>query len=160
MPDRPGWYQAGAPAHDLHRGDGRPGRLQHGQRIGLGVEGIDRAGAAMHIARHRRAAADAGRTQRFVLRAVAGIGMADLRQGKIGKAAVHVAPGRRDQVGQQRRPHVGEFRGDGIGQLELGLAAAEELRVILRQEGPGHGLVEAARGQHAARRQHALLQHG
>ena len=84
--------------------------------------------------------------------------MAHFANREIGKAALPVAPRRRNEIGKQRRPHVGEFRRNGIGKLQLRLPAAEQFRMRLRNERPGHRLIEAPRRKPAPRRQHALLQ--
>lgn len=76
--------------------------------------------------------------------------------------------GRNSRCGQQRQAgravsrgaHVGEFGGDGIGQLQLRRATAETRRVCGRNEAPCHRFVEAARGEHAARETAAVLDGG
>ena len=69
-----------------------------------------------------------------------------------------------DQSRNQARPHVGEIGCDRIGERELGLSAAEQFGVRLRDERPGHGFGQIARGERALglagavldRRQHRL----
>ncbi len=141
--------------HDLHRRHRRAGGGQHRERIALGVEGIDLAGpGSTSGGRCRDALASARRTPLaavdLILRPVAAEDLPDLEQRDVGEAAVGVALRRRDQAGQQARPHVGEIGRDRIGERQFGLGAAEQFGLRLRDERPGHRL------DHAARRQRAL----
>ena len=84
--------------------------------------------------------------------------MAHFAKRHIGKAPLPVAPRGGNEIGNERGPHVREFRRNGIGKLQFRLSAAEQFRMRLRNERPGHRLVEAPRRKPAPRRQHALLQ--
>ena len=148
----------GGTTYHLHGGGGSARRFQHGNRIGLGIEGINGARWPMHIAAGEGTAPDTRRAQRLILGPVAGIGMAHFRQHHVGKAAIHVAAGRRNQVGQQRGPHVGEFGRDRVGEFQFRLATTKQSGMGFGQEGPGDRLVEAARREDAAAAEHALLQ--
>ena len=104
-------------------------------------------------------AADAGRLgeraphargrDELILRPVAAENLAHFKQRDIGEAAVGVLLRAGDQAGQQARPHVGEVGRDRIGERQLRLAAAEQLRLRLGDERPRHRLDHAARGERA-----------
>ena len=100
--------------------------------------------------RRRKAVANAGGRDQLVLRLVAPEHLSDLEQRHIRKAAVGIGLRGGDQAGQQARPHVGQVGSDRIGERELGLSAAEQLGMRLRDERPRHRL------DHAARRERAL----
>ena len=130
-------------------------RGQHGQRIGLGVEGVDGAGGPRPVARHRHVVAHAGGD-----RALAGgrrvlVLRADLEQRRIGEAARLVARGRVDQVGQDRGPHRVELGGDRVQQPQVGAAAAEALGLLAAagttRSRPRSGRARRAPGAPAAR---------
>ena len=78
-------------------------------------------------------------------------GRADLEQGRVGEAPARVAAGRVDQVGQQRRAHAVQFRGDRIGQQHLRLTAAEQLGRLAAGEAEGHGFRIARRRERTTR---------
>ncbi len=109
LADAAGVIPVGPRGEGLQLVDRRADRGEHRQRVGLGVEEIDGAALLRPVARAVHAAADAGGADPLVLRPVAGIDLADLEERKIGKAARHVAPGRGNQVGQERGAHVGKL---------------------------------------------------
>ena len=127
--ERPGWNQAGAAGDDLHLVGREAEHVEERERVGLGVEGRDRRRLRRPVPaaafRPRRAAADAGGGDQLILRPVAAIDLADLEEGEIGEAAIGVALRRRDQAGQQARPHVRHVGGDRVGERERRIAAAE-----------------------------------
>ena len=154
-PERPGWNQAGASRLDLQLGDRRAEGVEHGQRVGLGVEHVDGA-------RHCRTSARPpppirGAAARMPPAAAPGppAGRRD-RSGRprtaptSPMAAVGVALRGRQQAGQQARAHVasGRRRSDWRGSSAR-RAAAEELGVGPGDERPGHRLDHAARGERA-----------
>ena len=129
VPERPGCSQAGPAGHDLQRLRRCAGRDEHGERVGLHVEHIGRAVAAPVPPRaggSRERAAHAGRGGELVLRLVAAEHLPDLEQRRVGKAAVGVLLRRCDQARNEARPHVGEVRGDRVGERKLRLSAAEQ----------------------------------
>ena len=139
--------------HDLQRLRRRAGRRQHRERIGFGVEGVDFAVALAPMpadaGRFCQRAAHAGGGGELIGRRVAAKDLADFEQGGIGEAAVGVLLRRRDQAGDQARPHVGEIGGDRIGQRQFRLAAAEQFGVGFGNERPGHRFDKIARGERA-----------
>jgi len=70
--------------------------------------------------------AHAGGRDQLVFGLVALEHLADLEQRDIGRAAIGIGLRRRDQAGQQARPHVRQVGSDRVGERELGLAAAEQ----------------------------------
>ena len=124
-----------AAGHDLQRLRRRAGRHQHRERIGFGVEGVDLAVALAPMpadaGRFGQRAAHAGGGGELIGRRVAAKNLADFEQAGIGEAAIGVLLRRRDQAGNEARPHVGEIGGDRIGERELGLAAAEQFGLRL-----------------------------
>src|SRR5262245_22909221 len=83
----------------------------------------------------------------LVLWPVAGKNLSHLEQGDVGMTTVGIALDCHDQTRKQARTHVGEFSSDGIGERQLGLAAAEQLRFPPGNERPGDGLDEPAGGE-------------
>ncbi len=166
--------EPGRPArHDLQCLRRRSGCEQRRERVALHVESINVCGVLLGrgarpmAADARRLGARATHTARsgeLILRPVAAEDLSDLEQRRIGKAAVGILLRGGDQAGNEARPHVGEVGCDRIGERELRLAAAEQLGVRLRDERPGDGLDQAARGKRALalaiaqldRRQHRL----
>ncbi len=94
-------------------------------------------------------AAQAAGCRELVFRVVALEDLSDLEQRGIGKAAVGIALRRHDQAGNEAWPHVGQFGGDRVGKRQCRAAAAEKLGLVFRDERPGDGLNQAARGQRA-----------
>ncbi len=147
--------------HDLQRLCRRAGGREHGERVGLAIEGVDLAG------RRRPRPADAGRLGEraahaagggeLVLRPIAAEDLPDLEQRQVGKAAVGVLLRRGGKPGNQARPHVGQVRRNRIGERKLCFSAAEQLGLRLRDERPGHRLDHAARGERALGFAHAQL---
>ena len=97
--------------HDLQRLCRRAGGRQHGERVGLGIEGVDLAGRrrprpadAGHLGERAAHAAGSGE---LVLRPIAAEDLPDLEQRHVGKAAVGVLLRRGGKPGNQARPHVG-----------------------------------------------------
>ena len=125
----------------------RAHRIQDRQRVGFGVEGVHAPGRAIPMARSGAARAHARGHRGLADGGVVDVAGADLEQCQIGKAAVGVASGGGDQVGQDRRPHVVELVADRVGEAERRIGAAEQLGLGGRGEGPGHRLDHAARGQ-------------
>ena len=97
LPERPGWYQAGASADHLQAGRRRTGGGEHGERIGLGIVDIDGPRLAAPMAIAVATLADAGGAQRFVLRPVAGIGLADLEERDVGEGRAPCCARRRQR---------------------------------------------------------------
>ena len=139
--------------HDLQRLRRRTSRRQHGERIGLGVEGIDFAIAFAPMAPDARRlcqrAAHAGGGRELIRRRVAAKHLADFEQADIGKTAIGVPLRRRDQARDKARPHVGEIGRDRIGERQLRLAAAEQVRLLLLDERPSHRFDQIARAERA-----------
>ena len=96
------------------------------------------------------AEAHAGCGNELILWVRPAIGLAKLEQRAVGKAAVAVPLRRGDEARQEPRPHLGKLGRDRIAQSELRRAAAEQSRLIRRDERPGDGLDQPARGEHAA----------
>src|SRR6516225_4165365 len=85
-------------------------------RIGLGSERIRSRGFAGPVAarahKRRMAEAHACSDNELILWEGTTIGLADLEQRAVGKAAIAVALCRGDKPGQEPRPHLGEPRRD------------------------------------------------
>ena len=150
---------------DLQPAGGDAERLQQRERVGLDVEdahgALLRRPMAAGAGGQSEAAAQSGGGDLLALLVLAQEDLTDLEQSDIGKAARGVAAGRGREAGQQARPHVGELGGDRIGEREaIVVAAPNSLRLLLRDEGPGDGLHQTARGERAARGARALLQQG
>ncbi len=115
----------------------------------------------------QRTAQAAGRDE-LILGLVAPENLPDLEQRHVGIATVGIALRRRNQPGEQARPHIGQFSGDRIGQGEFGLTTAEQFGLALRYERPRHRFGEPANGQRALglagadldRRQHGFTRIG
>ena len=95
------------------------------------------------------ARADAGGDQRLAARRRIGEDGAHLEQAEIGEPAIGVAPRGGDQRRQDRRAEIGKGAGNGVFQTQIIAAAAERPRLILADEGIGHGLDQAAGGKAA-----------
>ncbi len=135
----------------------RPQLVQQGHQVGLQCE--QRVIAAPVPAPGRMGGDQAGHHRRLTLRRVAAIDGADLEQGHIGEPLARVAPGRLDQVGQDRGPHAVQVRGDRVGDHQGLIAAAEQARRLARQEAPADGLGET-KGRHGPPRgPHPALAH-
>ena len=139
----------------LQRSDGRAQFLEQGQQVGLDGEDV----ALRGLVPAARGLRDQDRRDDGALvgRLVAVEGRADLEQGRVREALAGVAAGRLDQVGQQRRAHAVQLRGDRIGQHQLGLTAAEQFGGLAAGEAEAHGLGVAGGRQGAARRAGASL---
>ena len=149
---------------DLQRSHRGAGGGKHGPGVGLGVEHVDRRHGARPVAAGavglRQRAAQARGGGELVFGLVALEYLADLEQRDIANAAIGIALRRHDQARQQARPHVGELRGDRVGQCELALAAAEQLGLALRHERPRHRFDESACRKRALGLAGALLDRG
>ena len=146
---------------DLHRACRHAERGEQRQRVALGVEHVDAAAAAPMPALALalgEAAPQRRRRDPLIGLARAEEHLADLEQRDVAEAAPRVALRRRREAGDQARPHVGHVGGDRIGERQRRLAAAEQLGVRLRDERPGHRLVEPERGQRPLGGAGALLQ--
>ena len=122
---------------------------EDGGGIGLGVEGIGRTRRAAPMAGGDVARADAGGDQSLAARGRVGEHRAHLEQAEIGEPAIGVAPGGGDQSRQDRGAEIGKGAGNGVFQAQIIAAAAEQPRVILADEGIGHGFNQAAGGEAA-----------
>ena len=115
-----GMKPGGTAGHDLQRLYRRAGGGQYGERIGLGIEHVDRRRLARPMpadtAGFSERAAHAAGGGELILCLVALEYLADLEQGDVGGATVGVALRRGNETGEQARPHVGQFRRDRIGQ--------------------------------------------
>ena len=100
--------------------------------------------------KRRMAEAHAGGGNELIFGQGPAIGLAKLEQRAVGKAAVAVPLRRGDEPRQEPGPHLGKLGRDRIAQSELRRAAAEQSRLIGRDERPGHRLDQPARGKHAA----------
>src|SRR5262245_65842153 len=85
----------------------------------------------------------------LILRAMAAENLSHLEQRYVGKAAVRILLCSSNKPREQARSHIRKIRSDWIGEREFGLSAAEQLRLLLRNKRPGHGLEHAARGERA-----------
>ena len=99
----------------LQVGDRRARGLEQRQRLGLGVEGVERAAPCPPASRAapsrpRAAAPSVG------ARPSREVAPADLEQPHRRRAAVEVAPRRREQAGQQRRAHHLHVLADRVGE--------------------------------------------
>ena len=107
----------------------RARRYQHRERVGFGIERVDLAVALAPVptdaGRLCQRAAHACRGGELIGRRVAAKYLADFKQAGIGESAIGILLRRRDQAGDQARPHVGEIGGNRVGQRQFGLAAAE-----------------------------------
>ncbi len=70
--------------------------------------------------------ANAGCRDQLIFRPVALEHLADLEQRHIRKAAIGIGLRCGDKTRQQARPHVGQIGGNGIGERECALPAAEQ----------------------------------
>ena len=135
MPERPGCSQSGPPGTTCSACAGAPAAIS-ALSVGLGVEGVDCViklaprPLAAETGWLGQSAADAGRSGELILRAVAAKNLSDFEQADVRKAAVGLLR-RRHETRNEARPHVGEFRGDRIGERELGLAATEQFGLRL-----------------------------
>ena len=131
--------EPGRPAgHDLQRLRRRAGGGEHRERIGLGVEGVDAAGAADQWRpvprRLGERAADAGGGGELVLRLVAAEHLADLEQRRRRRSR-----GRRCAARRATRPgsRLGRMSDRsaaiGLASASSGCAAAEQLGLRLRR---------------------------
>ena len=95
----------------------------------------------------------AGCGGQLILRPVAPEHLAYLEQRDIRKAAIGFGLHRGDQTRQQARPHVGQIRGDGIGERELSLAATEQfgLRLEMNDQVTASTMLRAASARLARR---------
>ena len=105
-----------------------------------------------------RAAAQARRRDPLVGFTVAEEDLSDFEQRHVAQAPRRIATGRRDEPGQEARPHRREFRRDRVRELQFGRPPAEEPRLLVRYEAPGHGLQETLAGERALGKAGALLQ--
>ena len=144
-------------ARDLHAGGGAEGGEDR-LGIGLGVEDIDGAAAAIGVTRGAVADEEARRLQVLFARFAAVEGRADLAQRKVREAARLIAGGGAQEAGQQVGAQVGHFRRDGIIHPHRIGAAAEKRRSLVVDEAVGDAFVVAQRGQRAAGGFLALLQ--
>jgi hypothetical protein len=94
----------------------------------------------------QRATHAAGRGE-LILGALTAEDLTDLEQRHVGHAAIGVLLGGGKQPWNETWPHVGKVRRNGIGERELGLAAAEQLGLRLCNERPGYRLDHAAHGE-------------
>ena len=157
-------------SHDLQVVDWRTGLGQQGQGLGLGVEGIEGLGLARCPAAYGALACQHhAQRQALVARPLgaAQIAAADLEQPQRSCAAIKIAPRGREQSGQQRGAHRLHVLADRVVEhpqrrfpLILSLSKDKGLRLAHRQEGPGHGLVQPARGGSAADAAFQLLRRG
>src|ERR1700730_10072596 len=95
------------------------------------------------------AASERGGGDKLILRPIAREYLADLEQGDVGITAIGVSLRGEGEARQKARAHVGEIGGNGVRKPELRLPAAEQLRLLLRNERPGHRFHEPARGERA-----------
>ena len=138
--------RAGIP-HHLQILDRRADRGEQSQRLSLGVERVERLCLALLPAARAILAGKHDAERRML--APGEIAPPDLEQPHARRTALHVALGRREQAGQQRRPHDLQLLADRIG--ERPGAATDRGRLRVRQEAPGQRLVEPARGGGATR---------
>ncbi len=82
----------------------------------------------------------------------------DFEQSHIAESAIGIAFGRGDKPRQEARPHVGKIGGDRIGEHQSLVAAAEEQRLLVRDERPGDRLGEPVCGKRPLGAAHALLE--
>ena len=127
-----------------------PSDRQRGQRIGLGVERVDRARSAVAQCR-RRASAVAQRRPGPppARRAGAGEARAELEQRRRRPACARGCGRGRDEVRQQRGPHRRQLGVERVA-LEDRLARAERRGMLGRDERPGDGLGIAELGHGSA----------
>ena len=111
----------------------QPSRYQSRHRVGLGIIGVDRPDALDPATADRIAEADAGSRDRLLAGLGSGEARADLEQPAIGLAAVDIARGGEDQVGQDRRAQRVQLGADRIGQKDR-LGSAEMVGMTLRHE--------------------------
>ena len=146
-----GMIPGGAALGD-RRGHGRAGDgFQRGQHVGFERRKRRRHALALAPVALAVAGADAGGDGLLRAGHAAVEGGADLEQQQVGEAARGVARRGRQQRRQQRRAQRIEIGGDGIGQLARIIAAAEQRGLVARDEAEADALVEAARGNGAAR---------
>ncbi len=144
-PNGPGARSGPASGKHLKIADRSAGGLKQGEDLALGVEGIERLClAAAPLPAALVAGKDEG--QRRVL-GFGEIAAADLEQPHRRRAAVDVPPRRRHEAGQQRGAHDLHVFADRIGNPPG--AATKDSRLRLRNEAPGHRLVEPASGGRA-----------
>ena len=117
---------AGRVAQD-HRAGGTASGGQRGLHVGLGVEDVHGAAAAMHVARGALADQQRGGQQLLLLRLAAGEGRPDLEQRQIGKPTRLVASGGLQQPRQKVAAHMGHFRADRVLQPAGIVGAVEQL---------------------------------
>ena len=130
------------------------------QRHQVGLELEQWVGGVLHPMLGRMRRQQGGDRRPLVLRLVAPEVGADLEQGGVGEALAGIAGGGLDQIGQGRGPHAVEVGGDGVGQHQRGLAAAEQRGVGGAHEAPADALAIAARRHRAAGVTHAALAKG
>jgi hypothetical protein len=109
-------------------------------------------------ARFRHAAADGGRPDGLSFRLIRREALADLEQGDIRQAAIGIALRREQQTRKKAGAHVGEIGRDRVRKPKRPVASAEQDRLIMGDERPGHRLDEAARGERALCETRAPLQ--
>src|SRR5262249_31587052 len=85
----------------------------------------------------------------LILRAIAAGNLAPPGPRYVWKAPGRILFLRSNKPRDQARSHIRKIRSDWIGEREFGLSAAEQLRLLLRNKRPGHGLEHAARGERA-----------
>ena len=129
---------------------------QHGQRVGLGVEGVDGARRARPVARHRHVVADAGGHRALAGRAwrpcIAGRPRtAPDRRGRAPRCAGAASI----RLGRIEGRIVSSVGGDRVQQAQVGAAAAEALRLLAAagttRSRPRSCRARRARGAPAAR---------
>ena len=112
--------------------------------------------------------ANARRGGELIARLIAAKDLSHLEQSGVGEAAVGISLRGGDQARNKTRPHVGKVGGDGIGECQLRLAAAEQFGLLLGDEGPGQRLNQIAGSKGAPgfarakldRREHRLARRG
>jgi hypothetical protein len=109
--------------HDLQCLHRRADGGEHRKCVRFGVEGIDILRRARPMParaiRLRQSAADARRRRELIFRPVAFENLSHFKERDVAGAAIRIASRRRQQPGHQARPHVGQFRGDRIGERKL-----------------------------------------
>ena len=138
--------RVGADLQVLHR---RAAGGQHGQGVGLGVEGVDRPGPGP-VARAEGPGAQARGDLVLALGRVVAVLAADLEERGVAQALVGGARGGDGEVGQDRGPHDVQVGADRVEQAQAVRHLGEEPGQGRGHEGEGHGLVQAAPGQGVA----------
>ena len=147
LAERPGCQVGPASGKTCRFATGAPAASSRASDLRLGIERVEALRlAGLPVARLRRSPARSSDERRML--GIAEIAAAELEQPNRGGAAVEVAARCGDQAGQQRRAHDLHLFADRIG--EPPVAAAERLRLVFRNEAPGHRFVEPARRGRAA----------